>query len=112
MSKPYLTNISGLNHGPIPDPWPINHENAQFIDVVTKLEGCENWDHAFRESAIGWLTSLDEETQVNVGAHLDKSSVIFTELVKHLEITAEANEQTALEIRELLEDLEAVHEDG
>lgn len=107
---PSLINISGINHGPIPEPWEINHENAQFLEAVRVIQGCDSWDHTFREIAVSWLSSLDEEEQLNIGAHLDKSSTILSGLIRNLEIQAESTEQAATEIRATLEDLESVHE--
>ncbi len=108
--EPYLQNVSGITHGPIQKPWPINHENAQFLDSVTKLLGWDDWNHSFREIVLSWLMTLDEDRRLNIAAHLDQSSTIMAGFVRRLEIEAETTEQLAEEMREQLEDLQMIHD--
>lgn len=108
--EPHLQNVSGIGHGPIAKPWPINHENAQFLDAVTKLLGWDDWNHCFREIILTWLVSQDEDQRLNIASHLDQSSTIMAGFIRRLEIEAETNEQLAGEIRQQLEDLQTVHD--
>jgi len=110
--RPYLENISGKGHAAIPEPWPINHENAQFLEVVRKSTNQENWDNTFRAIAIEWLLSTDEDSQFNIAASLDRSSLIYSAMVKHFEIAAESSESMGEEYRRILADLQVINDGG
>ena len=108
--EPELSNVSGVGHAPISKPWSINRENAQVLDVVTKLLGHDSWDETFRVIVLDWLCSRDDADRLNIAAHLDQSSNILSGFVLMLEREASTNELLAEEIRDILEDLQTIHD--
>lgn len=110
--EPELSNVSGVGHAPISTPWGINRENAQFLDVVTKLFKHNSWNETFLVIVLDWLCSRDEAERLNIAAHLDQSSNILSGFVLMMEREASTNELLAEEIRGMLEDLHVIHDNS